>query len=324
MFKTSRKALTVAIGAALAAVIIAPIALSSQDLVKWASDPAGLGLTLFWAWFAFIALDLAAAVCVGMVTLSAVRGEGAGAFKVLTWAFAGISAYANHRYGQRTTALDDEYFFPAMSLLGPVLLEVTLYKVRKWARAARRTAMTAKAKFGARWIPGVAFRETVRAWAASRRENIAQPTRAIAHVREQAAIKGMTDIDALRYAFSALGADDDPYRARVWLQARGRTVTQDAADTVTGITPPAPTTITAVQITPAPAAIEPPRNLTPAQIETRAKLLDLRSNRDRVRAAFTAQGDLNVPTAVHWLAEHGITVNTGDAYAVRRQAQITS
>lgn len=37
----------------------------------------------------------------------------------------------------------------------------------------------------------------------------------------------MTDLDALRYAFSALG-DYDVHKARMWLQARGRTVIMSA------------------------------------------------------------------------------------------------
>ncbi|MFG6199847.1 hypothetical protein [Nonomuraea sp. JJY05] len=46
----------------------------------------------------------------------------------------------------------------------------------------------------------------------------------------------MTDLDALRYTFSALG-DDDVHKARVWLLARGRTVTQDAVEINPSATP---------------------------------------------------------------------------------------
>ena len=162
---------------ALTIVIVAPIALSSQDLVRWASDPAGLGLPEAWAWLVFIALDAAAAVCVGMVSLAAWRGESGGAFHVLTWLFALGSAFANFRHGRTTPAKDDEYFFAAMSIAGPLLLDVTLARVRRWTRVEARTQMAARPRFGLRWLPGVAFRETLRAWQASLREDIARPAR---------------------------------------------------------------------------------------------------------------------------------------------------
>src|SRR6266540_2169123 len=72
----------------LAAVIVAPIALSSGDLVAWASSPQGLGLGGAWPLVVFVALDAAAGVCVGFVLFSAWRGEGAGAFGLLVWLFA--------------------------------------------------------------------------------------------------------------------------------------------------------------------------------------------------------------------------------------------
>jgi hypothetical protein len=221
------------VGLALAVVVLAPIVLSSQDLVRWAADPGGLGLPMVWAWLAFVALDAAAAVCVGMVTVAAWRGEGGGLFHVLTWLFAAGSAVANYRHGQTTPARDDEYFFPAMSLAGPLLLDVTLARVRRWTRIEERTQLFAHPRFGLRWLPGVGFRETLRAWQTSLREGIERPADAIAHVRETRALTGLAPTDALRFAWQALG-HTDPYRAWQWLVARGVTIDQQTVVAATG------------------------------------------------------------------------------------------
>jgi hypothetical protein len=320
-----RKALAVGIGAALTAVIIAPIALSSQDLVKWGRDPHGLGLSPFWAWVVFIALDLAAAVCVGMVTYSAWRGESGGIFHVLTWLFSGTSSYANYRHGLHSPAADAKLFFPAMSLMGPLLLEVTLHRVKRWARVADRTVMTAKPAFGSRWLPGVAFRETLTAWATAKRENIGRPEDAIAHVRERHALRDMSDVDAIRYAWTALGTMDE-YTARLWLQARSRAVAQAAMDDAIGDRPRTP--LTAPQgrpaLPPGPPDDDPDRLPVPEVdplAADRAALSALPSKRDQLRHAFASIGSYEVPDALAWLAARGVEVNRSDAYAVRKAEQ---
>jgi len=217
--------LAAVVAACLAVVIVAPIVLSSQDLVRWAADPGGLGLPLVWAWLAFVALDAAAAVCVGMISVAAWRGEGGGLFHGLTWMFALGSAVANYRHGQTTPARDDQYFFPAMSLAGPLLLDVTLARVRRWTRLEARTQLSARPRFGLRWLPGVGFRETLRAWQTALREGIERPADAIAHVRETRALAGLDPADALGFAWQALG-HRDPYVAWQWLVARGVQVDQ--------------------------------------------------------------------------------------------------
>jgi hypothetical protein len=152
-----RRVLAGVIALALAAVIVAPIALSSGDLVAWGASPKGLGLGGAWPLVVFVALDCAAAVCVGFVLFSAWRGEGAGAFGLLVWLFACGSALANYQHGRRTAAPDDAVFFAAMSIAGPVLLHVTLHRVRRWVRIADGDYRPARAHFGLRWLPGVAF-----------------------------------------------------------------------------------------------------------------------------------------------------------------------
>lgn len=217
------KALGIVVGIALAAVIVAPVTLSAEHLIGWASSKTGLDLPLVFAWIVFLALDLAAVACIGMVTLCAMRGEGAGGFKIGTWAFAAGSAWANHVGGHGA----GQWFFPAMSLAGPTLLEMVLAKVKSWARIAEGAKMSARPRFGIRWLPGIAFQETARAWAVSRRENIPRALDAIAFVREVDVLAGMEDADAVRYAAAAL-ASADPHALRQWLTSRGKVVAQGA------------------------------------------------------------------------------------------------
>lgn len=241
---TAARALAIAVGVALTFVIVAPIVLSSQHLIDWAHSDHGLGLSMKSAWLAFLALDMAAAACIGMTTYCAMRGESAGAYGVLVWAFAFGSAYSNHSGASAEAAthhraLDGVWFFPAMSLTGPLLLEVTLARVRRWARIAKEEQMSARPKFGVRWLPGIAFRETLRAWTAARREGITKAPDAVAFVREAAALAEMNDADAVAYAKSALRTDD-AYKLRRWLTKRGRTVAQTALTPVTFTRPIVP------------------------------------------------------------------------------------
>jgi len=217
------RALGAVIGVSLGAVIVAPVTLSAQHLIKWAHSPTGLGLPVYFAWVVFLALDLAAVACIGMVTLCAMRGEGAGGFKLGTWAFAFGSAAANYSGAHGA----GQVFFPAMSIAGPTLLEMVLAKVKRWARISEGTQVSARPKFGVRWVPGIAFRETARAWAAARRENIAKVSDAIAFVRETDLLAGMNDADAVGYATTA-ARTADPHELRQWLTSRGKDVAQSA------------------------------------------------------------------------------------------------
>jgi hypothetical protein len=217
--RRGRAVLAAGIGSALALVILAPALLSSSDLLRWASSEDGLGLPIWWAWLAFVALDAAAVVCVGMVTLAAWRGEAGGTFELLTWMFAAGSAWANYRHGVTTSARDDQYFFPAMSLAGPLLLHVTLSRVRRWYRVESGRQVSARPRFGLRWLPGVAFRQTLRAWQASIREGIERPDAAVGHVRERDMLRRLSPRDQVHLAWQALG-HTSPHAARAWLAAR--------------------------------------------------------------------------------------------------------
>ena len=173
-------------GVLLTAVIIAPIALSSQDIIAWAGSPTGLGLTGPWPILTFAALDAAAAVCVCIVVYCAWRGESPGVFAALVWVFAGTSAFANYQHGTAPGAAPDAWwFFPAMSLAGPFLLEVVVRRVRKWVQEGTGQRARHGVSFGtARWIPGVgALRETYGAWRLARLDGIDDAAQAVAEYR---------------------------------------------------------------------------------------------------------------------------------------------
>ncbi|MBT8225647.1 MAG: DUF2637 domain-containing protein [Dactylosporangium sp.] len=151
----------------LAVVIVTPIALSSQDLINWAAAPTGLGLSYPWPWLVFVALDAAAGVCVLLSVYCAWRGEPAGIFGVLVWCFAAGSAFANWRHSSVPAAPPDAiWFYPAMSLAGPALLETVLGRLRRWIQRQSGRRGQSMPSFGwRRWIPGIgAARDTYGAW----------------------------------------------------------------------------------------------------------------------------------------------------------------
>lgn len=155
------------VGVLLAVVICTPIALSSQDLIDWAAAPTGLGLPHPWPVLVFVALDAAAGVCVLLTVYCAWRGEPAGVFGVLVWCFAFGSAFANYRHSTAPDAAPDAvWFFPAMSVAGPALLEAVLGRFRRWLqRDTGRRGRQLPAFGWRRWTPGLgALRDTYGAY----------------------------------------------------------------------------------------------------------------------------------------------------------------
>jgi hypothetical protein len=314
------RALLGAVSCALALVILAPVLLSSQDLYAWGR--AGLGLPAGWAWLVPVALDAAASVCIGLTIAAAWRRERPGLFGLLVWVFAGTSAWAQYRHGLtvRDTHPDAYWAFPAFALLGPTLLEVTLSRLRRWARQDQGEQATGAAGFGSRWIPGVAFRETLRAWAASRREGIAGWAESVAYVREQAALRGLAGPDSIRYAWQALG-HRDVYPARVWLQARGVLVDQAAIDAALSslpvLTPARPRPPLPAPTAPALPAAAPvsPAPVSAARLDLSStdyhagQLAACTSKADKARYALRVLGP-DSPTAdvTAWLSDHGVQV----------------
>ena len=172
----------------LTLVVVAPIALSAQNIVEWARDDTGLGLAVGWSYAVFFALDAAAGVCVLMTLILATQGERAGAFGPLVWVFALTSAFAGYRHGMKPEAPGDAWwFFPLMSVLGPMLLHLVLGHVRRDAQTGSRRRLayaSASAYRLGRWIPGVgAFAETYCAWRVGRLEGITTPAEAINRYR---------------------------------------------------------------------------------------------------------------------------------------------
>ncbi len=142
------------VGLLLAVTVTAPIALSSGDLVRWAASPTGLGLTGAWPWLVFVALDAAAGVCVLLSVYCAWRGRSSGAFGLLVWAFAAVSAAGNYRHGLLSGAADAWWFFPLMSVLGPLLLEAVTWLVRREVQRTSGERAGTRVKFGfVRWLP---------------------------------------------------------------------------------------------------------------------------------------------------------------------------
>jgi hypothetical protein len=189
------------IGTLLTGVIIAPIALSSQDIIEWAGSSSGLGLTQPWPVLTFLALDAAAAICVGLVVFCTWRGEAPGIFAWLVWVFAGTSAFANYQHGSRPDAAPDAWwFFPAMSLAGPFLLEVVIRRVRKWVQESDGRRSRHGVSFGfSRWVPGVgALRETYGAWRLARLDGIDDADHAIKAYRALCPNGSLRVVKALR------------------------------------------------------------------------------------------------------------------------------
>lgn len=170
----------------LSGIILSPLSLSAQDIMEWAASPVGLGLYGNWPWVVFYALDATAMVCVLMALYATWRGEAGTIFRFLVWVIAAVSAFANYRHGLRPEApADAVWFFPAMSLSAPLLLEVVLHHVRRWIKQADGRTSRPMPSFGiARWIPGVgSFKETYCAWRVARFKSISKPDTAIDEYR---------------------------------------------------------------------------------------------------------------------------------------------
>lgn len=233
---TSLDRITVAVAAAaLAVVVLAPVALSFHSLAGWARE--SLALDGPWPYVVPLSLDAAAMACVAMTFHAVLRADSAGSTRFLVWVFAGASALANVRHGA-TVSLDATVFFGAMPLVAALLLDVALRRVRRGALASLGGVEQPLPRFrAARWL--VAPRETARAWAYSVREGVTSPAEALALSRRRSEVEvpgvveapselaadaaelaTMTKTDALRAAFDALGEVDAP-RAITWLARRG-------------------------------------------------------------------------------------------------------
>jgi len=205
---------------------------------------------------------------------------------------------------------------PGFALLGPLLLEVTLHRLRRWYRQDVGEQHTGAAGFGSRWLPGVAFRETLRAWAASRREGIGSWRDAVQFVRDRTIIAAMSPVDALHYAFGALGSVD-PHTARMWLAARGLIVSQTDIDTATAGRPMAPAPVSAP---PMPPSGVPDGGGWTEQDTHAARLAGLATKRDKIRYAYSVVGTYDPPVARRWLAQYGVDATRSEVHTVARRS----
>ncbi len=142
----------------LIGVVVAPPALSAHDIIAWAgsnSPESGLGLSRMWSWVTFLALDFAAGVCVLICVYCAIVNTKPGVFALYVWAFAGATAYANYSFGTRPGAPGDAFwFFPTMSVVGPLLLHSVLVFLRKRIKGAQGNKRGQRPTFPlADWLP---------------------------------------------------------------------------------------------------------------------------------------------------------------------------
>jgi len=168
--------------------------------MAWART--GLALSGWWPWVVFYALDATALISVLICVYSAWNGQRAGTFQITVWAIAILSAYAQHKHGQRIsdTAPDAAWFFPLMALLSPFMLELVLARLRAIQR--HRAGQTAKQMptFGFwRWIPGVgSLTETYGAWRCARLLNLSHYDQAVQAYRQLCPSGGVRVLAAIR------------------------------------------------------------------------------------------------------------------------------
>lgn len=219
-------------------VMLAPLGLSAWSLSQWATDE--LGITGPLAYAVPATADLTALTFIGLTYLAAFRGQGGGISRVMVWVMIALSAVANARHGA-TIGLDATIGFAVCPAVTGVMLEVIIRRTLRDALVALGAVDPPLPRFrAARWLPGVAFLETLAAWKVAVREGITSPRQAVAAVRLQNGdhqadeavthlaqlaeevdeLAAMTKGEALRAAFLAIDAIDAP-RAITWLAQRG-------------------------------------------------------------------------------------------------------
>jgi hypothetical protein len=220
--------LSLGIAAALITVLVAPYILSAQDIIAWAMNPsteAGLGLGHQFAVLVFLAMDVAAGLCVLVWLYATLVQAKATAFVLFVWLFALASAYANYSQGSRPGAPGDAWwFFPLMSVAGPTLLHFTLKFLRKRLTDQAGGERAKRAAFPiSDWLPLLGSpQETFGAWRVSAALSIETPEAALWAYRAICAERGWVlrwfvrgpiraaQLSAMRDAFRAGGALNIP------------------------------------------------------------------------------------------------------------------
>jgi hypothetical protein len=225
----------------LTVVVAAPIALSSGDLVRWAAAPTGLGLTDWWPWLVFLALDAAAGVCVLLAVYCAFTGQSACIFKILVWVFAGASALANYRHNiVPGSPTDGWWFFPASSVLGPGLLEAVTWFVRRQVERRRGVRAGGRPKFGlGRWLPIIGSpRDTYGSYRTAQILGIATVVEAVTTYHQLCPDGSLRVVRAIRardVAVARTAAEEAAKAARAAARSGGVTVDQVTNGHQTGL-----------------------------------------------------------------------------------------
>jgi Protein of unknown function (DUF2637) len=153
--------------------------MSWKGLVDFGEDILGLG-----EWAAKmvpISLDGAAIALAFLGLRSVLAGDAAGFPRVLAVVVIGASAgfnfyQASRQYGDAAA----ELFFAGMTVLVYLLFEVVLRQIRRRSLRAIGAIEAPLPRFRlARWLPGVAFRETLRAWKMAVRHGVTSPAEAL-------------------------------------------------------------------------------------------------------------------------------------------------
>jgi hypothetical protein len=314
-----------------------------------------LDLPGHWALLVPLSVDAAALLCV-FLTLRAVHaGQSAGMARGLVIAFAGMSSWLGYQEAALIGTQAARVFYPVMPVAAAVLLDMVIRHRRRDALERLGALEPALPRFRAlRWI--VAPGETRRAWAAGVRHGVTDPAACLAFVREVDALRPLAPVDAVHYAFRAVGAVDH-FAARAWLAARGVHVDQASLDAATSDRPRPPRHVPAVSASSAPmlatdpAPVPAPDTTTvpapaplPIPMQTASPVatppsgvpvvVDVRDHddaqdtdlstmtkRDALRTAFAALGTWDVPSATQWLSARGVSVDRRDAHRVARQGQ---
>lgn len=228
-----RRWLDVATWLLLVVVAAPPVVSSGRNLYELGHRQ--LALPGHWALLVPLSVDAAALLCV-FLTLRAVHaGQSAGMARGLVIAFAGMSAWLGYQEAALIGTQAARVFYPVMPVAAALLLDMVIRHRRRDALERLGALEPALPRFRVlRWF--VAFNETRRAWAAGVRHGITDPAACLSLVREVDTVRGLAAVDAVHYAFRAVGVADE-FAARAWLAERGAHVDQAALDAVTAEQP---------------------------------------------------------------------------------------
>jgi len=208
--------------------------MSAVAAMSWAGLFAFARTTMHWsplhAALVPIALDVAALSCALLALDSLSRNDSAMAFRSLTAALVGLSAFVNWRHALASHNIAEQLFFPSMSVLSYLLIDAVLRKYRRDTRRDRmglpaREAFAPLPRTGlAVWLrfPRRAFASVSNALA-QRVDVSAVPTDATRR-RDYATgmLDGLSQANAIRAAIAEVGAE--PRQVAEWLAERGRPV----------------------------------------------------------------------------------------------------